>query len=730
MNLQSWPIELQSLPKVHCRPIYKLLCDVNALSIADKMKLQKDNNLWKYGILFILSQVTMSVTPVLIKKVSDNAYPPFEKAINKEPLKGLTSIFKSRGRISPRSLNAHMILTIDLRPFSKKQEQLLQVDSRLGQYAIETKSNKSASAHRALREAKTLVKDRISHTGVLTNDTLDILNLENLRSHPGAVFRSFSYEILEVGGKVKRQAVLLAAVIAGSVGSLITSMLTSGDATAIMSHQKDLLIKQIDKDKIIINQHSADLATLNETLFRMDRDYQNIFLQRSRDHLVDFLYHITTSVVRTTRGIEKQLLALNSARRGIFSLDLLNLKDLDDALKDLNKKALEQNLRLSITHPLELEGMSCAVVVSNSQELHLILEIPVLENSVFELYELSVFSTPTGFNDSGVAFYMRFSNEHRLLMINNDNTLYSTLSDSQLAGCKQINGAFYCSEIVLYKSSKKSCLLSLYLNNRKSLVETCPSLISTDNEDVVQLDDTKYLIINPCHLTVKCHHKNSSTTTNRVELTKPTVINVETGCVINAPNFIIDRSAISLSKTIKGTLIHHETTLSDFVDQVAVTSEGLLCKTKEEKETFEKFVYEHTIASRQKINLDSVAENLKFHAKMEEARLADKLANPWKVPSIPDMVRSAITSVISLLVFCVFTFVFVKLIQLCLSWKTSPRRNRNVEPNAAIGTQMQPLQISPQHPQQLPLIMSAPSPSASVLTAGRLSAEASTPATF
>ena len=73
---------------------------------------------------------------------------------------------------------------------------------------------------------------------------------------------------------------------------------------------------------------------------------------------------------------------------------MVDLHLLKLALEDLNRKALKQGFTLSVSHPLELEGLG-ATVVQERRALHLIVSIPVLERDPFDLFELMTVAMPT-----------------------------------------------------------------------------------------------------------------------------------------------------------------------------------------------------------------------------------------------------------------------------------------------------------------------------------------------
>ena len=122
-----------------------------------------------------------------------------------------------------------------------------------------------------------------------------------------------------------------------------------------------------------------------------------------------------------------QVFGINAARKGTFSLDMVDLSCLRRGLRRLEKKAIKTGFELSVSHPLELKGLGATVVLEKDL-LHLIISRPVLDQTPFNLYELLTVATPTVSGphalSTGERFYIRFNPEKRYLIINREHTLY------------------------------------------------------------------------------------------------------------------------------------------------------------------------------------------------------------------------------------------------------------------------------------------------------------------
>ena len=604
----------------------------------------------------------------------------------------VSSVFQYLGVIYPRALTAHLIAEVPLPPFSTKVAHLNKLYRALLDYEIPHSYRTSKAAVRQLNQTQYQVKELIDQAAAMTNQTLDLLDLSHYGEHSNAIYKSAYGETIELGNRLhKRQAILIGAVIAGAATSLITTLLTSGNADEVLgASESRVLVQKLDHDSLVINRNSADIEAFNKTITHMENDIKLAFVNRDRQHSLDIFNMVLNTVERACRNIREQMLAINECRLGKFNINLLSLSDIQKALKDLGAQALENNLVLSITHPLELENLDTTVVLQEDR-LQILISIPLEEQISYSLYQLRTYATPTGFQWHGTDMYMRFSNPDTLLLLNKEQTLYSTLSLAELSNCKHINKKYFCpSVLTIYKTARKNCLLSLYQNNRYEIIEECPIQTSTDNEKAVKLDDSSYLIIEKTALTQSCVFPNQTTKVDRFEVKKPSIIKVLPGCVVNSPIWTIDRSAVELSHSLEATITYHDIELEDFINY-SLAIRGLDGRNSaldgETVSNFKTFLYEATKASRATTDVNTVAMQAVWHDQWAKAGAQDKLASSkkWQWPSLSGFFQHALQSIVSVLVFTFIIWVIFRLSDLlCTKLKakmkrSSPRRAQAVQ---------------------------------------------------
>ena len=68
-------------------------------------------------------------------------------------------------------------------------------------------------------------------------------------------------------------------------------------------------------------------------------------------------------------SMRTQVFGINAARTGTFSLDMVDLSRLCRGLCQLEKKAIKTGFELSVSHPLELEGLGANIVLEKAKRM-------------------------------------------------------------------------------------------------------------------------------------------------------------------------------------------------------------------------------------------------------------------------------------------------------------------------------------------------------------------------
>ena len=576
------------------------------------------------------------------------------------------SIFRYRGSLYPRSLNGHLHARIPLDSLEGKAKIAQKIAEKMDSYANKPEDKYKTHTRAEYQRMARSMRYKSQEMGNLTADLLDLLDLGQLKNHPGAIL---SHEQAGFNratdprseSRYPRQLGAFLCVLASGFVGAIGSLFTTSTANDVIRGRQGVLVQRMDQNTWKINQNEKDIILLNNTLNMLAHDAEitrtkafsaehDLFIAASMNHVDNVL-----------SNLRRQVYGINEARRGKFSLDMVDIRLLKLALDELSRKALKQGFTLSISHPLELEGLGTTVVLEQGA-LHIIVSIPVLEKDPFDLYELVSVAMPMA-NTSEKSF-LRFQPEKRYLAINGENTIYTELSSDELDQCKVYSARWYCTELIEYKISRKSCLSALYLNRPRDITSLCPTYLSSISSDILRLSDSQWLVLVDTGIHFKCTYLNGTKTAFKKVCKPGRVITIPAGCTANAPQFTVDRAVIDVSAQMSSIYVSHDSLEFDYLLGPGLESspeEQLPDITQEVK----RFLQDYNQSSLQALNLNTINQIAGFHR-----QLADMSSSGFAWPSLGQIGQQSIITIITVIVVCVVIFTVFKCVS--LFWKTSP----------------------------------------------------------
>ena len=503
--------------------------------------------------------------------------------------------------------------------------------------------------------------------GNLTADLLDLLDLNQLKNHPGAILSHDQAGFNRASdprsdSRYPRQLGAFLCVLASGFAGAIGSLFTTSTANDVIRGRQGVLVQRMDQNTWKINQNEKDIVLLNNTLNLLAKDAE---MTRSKAFSAEHDLFIAASmnhVDNVLSNLRRQVYGINEARRGKFSLDMVDITLLKLALDELSRKALKQGFTLSISHPLELEGLGTTVVLEQGA-LHIIVSIPVLEKDPFDLYELVSVAMPMP--NSSEKSFLRLQPEKKFLAINGDNTVYNELSSDELDQCKTYSARWYCVELIEYKISRKSCLSALYLNRPRDISNLCPTYLSSMSSDILRLSDSQWLVLVDTGIHFKCAFLNGTKTAFKKACKPGRVITIPAGCTANAPQFTVDRAVIDVSAQMSSIYVAHDSLEFDYL-----LGPGLSSSPEEELPDItlevKRFLRDYNQSSLQSLNLNTLKPIDQFHRQIS----AMSATTGFKWPSLAQFGQQGLVTIITFVAVCLFLFIMFKCVS--LFWKTSP----------------------------------------------------------
>ena len=268
------------------------------------------------------------------------------------------------------------------------------------------------------------------------------------------------------------------------------------------------------------------------------------------------IFHVVANAVQKTRQSLVQLQnQVNHALHGMMSLSVIRPSELRDTLKKI-KNRLPKHRVLPFSYNdqsiLKYYKYLYPIIIPSGDKFLVILALPIFaEETKFDIVE--VISVPVPKPSGNIAAYYKL--ETSFFAISKFQDEYAHLSEQNAIQCLtrlicKVNTPKYVVD------TAHSCVVSLYLQNKDTIQETCvPKLISPPERPIMRpLDNRNWIIstLNKLEITLNCETKQFSVSKMTI-MTGVHVINIDPGCSVHTRFFTIPAHFIGHSSlSIKG----------------------------------------------------------------------------------------------------------------------------------------------------------------------------------
>ena len=434
------------------------------------------------------------------------------------------AVFTKIGRMFKDLSYSHLRLDLSFQDIILRRNGLMTMNDKFqnGAYPESFKEN----SRKRMNYLKKLVNDSIQDEVLKLNTTLKAFNVLEDSKVEGNLTP-------DVNLRSKRQ--LISGIAAGIAGGLISSVISSftkDNLIDIIKEKEDLIIEHITSQEAQLANHEKDLKGLKIVAKKLYDEQKRLFWKGKSISTEQHALFLTYILSRTSIQIEKIISGINRAQSGSFSLDLVNIKSLEKAFKNLQQKTASKGRKLSITSIFDLPHLPLSFVFDpDSKQLILLIHIPTTKNeglTIFEFVHLPIKMK----NDH----YISFEPENNFIMVDDSRTFYVEKHD--LSNCHRLHEIYYCPDQLSYKKSRKSCLSTLYFNDPSS-IEKCDAHLSSELSKAHRINDTSFLILesNKSELNINCNNHN--VLTKSIQGTY--VVDVDKGCIATTDNLIVTR---------------------------------------------------------------------------------------------------------------------------------------------------------------------------------------------
>ena len=166
----------------------------------------------------------------------------------------------------PRSLNGHLHAKIPLETLERKAIMARQIAFKLEEYTKKPpKTYKTRSRDEYVKLAK-VAQLKAYEMEALTMDLLDLLDLDQLRNHPGDVNPDRHTGFSNARGREPRQLGAIVCVLPGGFAGAVGSLITSATANDVISSRPRVLVQRMDHETYKINQNRNDITGLQSEI--------------------------------------------------------------------------------------------------------------------------------------------------------------------------------------------------------------------------------------------------------------------------------------------------------------------------------------------------------------------------------------------------------------------------------------------------------------------------------
>ena len=399
----------------------------------------------------------------------------------------------------------------------------------------------------------------------------------------------------------KRQIIAIGIAIASIISiysiSQLTKMVTSNDDELITTTNH--IINAIEDHENRITRSEEDTKRLMMHVKELEKE---LFILNDFQLTTARILSIKTQALSIKNHVETIENGLYNLIRGQITPYLVNIDTLQKGLDEPRDSVTKNGYRLSVFGASEAFQLDSSFVSLTNGTIICLLHIPIYKTqAALQLYEYILIPLITNQNST-----LMIEPSKKLIAFSMKQDLYIELDNIQLLHkCKFIKSTYFCeNNAVLMKSTKASCLQTLYLNQVSKIGSTCPVKLYNEPEFVTQLNSTSFFIY--------------SSLRNQVFVTCAN----EAGLKIYEKSYeVLGFAYLHIFKNCDVTLKGHIITaalpvkmdISTQIRSIKIDLKELVNLGKNEIEGFTKFIKKELKPETQPIHLTTVKEKYDLH---------------------------------------------------------------------------------------------------------------------
>ena len=485
-------------------------------------------------------------------------------------------------------------------------------------------------------------------------------------------------------GREKRQILLPLIAVGAALTGVVAEGFTHSTINHVIEGSQNVLSHTVEQDLIHIHDNTEDIRRLNATISVLFEDFKQTFLQAKRTKYETAILRASFATLVNAMDINRKTKAILVAREGHLDPENFNQAKLRGALEELNAKTVRKGFEIQTTDTEELKSLPTSYVVdSKTETIHLITHIPLFrpgsQMSLFRYIDAPIILPNNNSTDvdNHQPLHLEFNPSQQYLAVMKDGTTYIEMNESDLNSCTRKKEKFYCPLLGKYKKQRRSCLMALYGNDPKDILQDCSLMVSRPESVIERIDKNQWLLIEPQLTEIRIQCENGFN--RRAEIQGNYLVELVSGCELNTENINVIQPNYEADVVIEGIMENPVPTPSVWI---------------EEGEEIHFLNITRTMLSRvgTKAPLSSIKTLINFRKELQKVKEESSLFHfpKWTLHSL---LPSATTILLVVLSIIVIRWVIPNVIQQCA--RRSRRTDNhlvgfNTEDDEEIAIQMAP----------------------------------------
>lgn len=256
----------------------------------------------------------------------------------------------------------------------------------------------------------------------------------------------------------------------------------------LMGEQTHLIRSELHKihelsiqREIEVNIMHQTLKQYKESITKINKDL--IFAKFETLALATSL-KVENSVEEYQAGLEEILSAIQAAQEGTLHLSLISREQIISMAREIQEATpgLEFPVHVSQINVIDFMHLSKVSMRVQGKRIFIVVDIPILERDVYDLYKLHQVPIPQTEQPKGDRAYILPKTKY--LALEADNKRYIYLDDDTLQSCKMNNNKYICylNQPIYDSTLLPSCEVNLLRKPSLAILRTCNIRLSTNHQ--------------------------------------------------------------------------------------------------------------------------------------------------------------------------------------------------------------------------------------------------------